>query len=266
MSKLFVDQVDPKTATTLTLGTSGDTVSIPTGVGLTATDEVKTNKISPASGTAFTLGDSGDTFTVPSGVTFANSGTATGFGDTSYYVKITNVNGTNSVGDISINDCFSTTYRTYLVTFQFENDRGGNQIWMRFQADDDSTFDSNYRYACHQTNDGGTESTRVSTGDTKWIMTGGTGGGNSSIFGGCFGFMYVHNPYTIATGEAGAGNIYRCGWNAQYNEYDDSGHVVNSVATGMLEQNSYNVAGLRFLPSANYVEKRNVTVWGLKEY
>jgi len=45
MSKLFVDQVDPKTATTLTLGTSGDTVSI------------------------------------PSGVTIANAGTATGFGD-----------------------------------------------------------------------------------------------------------------------------------------------------------------------------------------
>ena len=45
MSKLFVDQVDPKTATTLTLGTSGDTISI------------------------------------PSGVTIANAGTATGFGE-----------------------------------------------------------------------------------------------------------------------------------------------------------------------------------------
>ena len=43
--------------------------------------ELKTNKISPATGTAFTLGDSGDTFTVPSGVTLANSGTLSGFGD-----------------------------------------------------------------------------------------------------------------------------------------------------------------------------------------
>ena len=34
MSKVFVDQVDPKTATTLTLGTSGDTVDIPSGVTL----------------------------------------------------------------------------------------------------------------------------------------------------------------------------------------------------------------------------------------
>ena len=65
----------------MTLGTTGDTVDIPTGVGLTVTDEVKTNKISPATGTAFTLGDSGDTFTVPSGATIVNSGTATGFGE-----------------------------------------------------------------------------------------------------------------------------------------------------------------------------------------
>jgi hypothetical protein len=41
--------------------------------------EIKANKISPATGTAFTLGDSGDTFTIPSGVTLTNSGTASGF-------------------------------------------------------------------------------------------------------------------------------------------------------------------------------------------
>jgi len=32
MSKIFVDQVDPKTATTLTLGTTGDTITTPVGV------------------------------------------------------------------------------------------------------------------------------------------------------------------------------------------------------------------------------------------
>jgi len=36
MSKLEVDQVDPQSGTTLTLGTSGDTVSIPSGVTLSA--------------------------------------------------------------------------------------------------------------------------------------------------------------------------------------------------------------------------------------
>ena len=98
MSKIFVDQVDPKTATTLTLGTTGDTVDIPTGVGLSVTDEVKTNKISPATGTAFTLGDSGDTFTVPSGATIVNSGTATGFGGANTPAFIAKYSGDDSSG------------------------------------------------------------------------------------------------------------------------------------------------------------------------
>ena len=95
-SVLKVDKLDPQSGTALEIGTSGDTVTVPSGVGLTLTDstlllpttitsttEVKTNKISPATGVAFALGDSGDTFTVPSGATIVNSGTATGFGITS---------------------------------------------------------------------------------------------------------------------------------------------------------------------------------------
>ena len=34
MSKLEVDQIDPQSGTTLTLGTSGDTVVVPSGVSL----------------------------------------------------------------------------------------------------------------------------------------------------------------------------------------------------------------------------------------
>ena len=44
--------------------------------------EIKVNKISPRSGTTVTLGDSGDTFTIPSGATIDNQGTATNFGAT----------------------------------------------------------------------------------------------------------------------------------------------------------------------------------------
>ena len=45
--------------------------------------EIKVNKISPrtACGTT-TLGDSGDSFVIPSGVTITNNGTQTGFGRT----------------------------------------------------------------------------------------------------------------------------------------------------------------------------------------
>jgi hypothetical protein len=38
------------------------------------------DKVDPASGTALEIGSSGDTITIPSGATITNSGTATGFG------------------------------------------------------------------------------------------------------------------------------------------------------------------------------------------
>ena len=41
---------------------------------------LEVNKITPSTGTTITLGDSGDTFTLPSGVTLTNNGTASGFG------------------------------------------------------------------------------------------------------------------------------------------------------------------------------------------
>jgi hypothetical protein len=44
--------------------------------------KLETNQVDPATGTTLTLGTSGDTITIPSGVTIANSGTATGFGGT----------------------------------------------------------------------------------------------------------------------------------------------------------------------------------------
>ena len=54
--------------------------------------EIQVNKLSPQSGTTVTLGDSGDTFTIPSGATITNSGTATGFGLTgtpAFHVTLT---------------------------------------------------------------------------------------------------------------------------------------------------------------------------------
>jgi len=42
--------------------------------------KLETNQVDPSTGTTLTLGTSGDTVAIPSGVTIANSGTATGFG------------------------------------------------------------------------------------------------------------------------------------------------------------------------------------------
>ena len=76
--------------------------------------EVRVNKLSPRSGTTVTLGDSGDTITIPSGVTLANSGTIDNLNAsnltsgtvpdariTGAYTGITNLTMT---GDLTIND------------------------------------------------------------------------------------------------------------------------------------------------------------------
>jgi hypothetical protein len=65
--------------------------------------EIKVNKISPRSGTTVTLGDSGDTFTIPSGATISNAGTAAGFGSTGEVswdttVKTSTITGVAGVG------------------------------------------------------------------------------------------------------------------------------------------------------------------------
>ena len=138
-STIKVDKLDPQSGTALEIGTSGDTVTVPSGVGLTLTDstlllpttitsttEVKTNKISPATGTAFALGDSGDTFTVPSGATIVNSGTATGFG------------GTNT-----------PAFQAYLSSTQTVVDGTETKIEMDtedFDTDSDYDNSSNYRF------------------------------------------------------------------------------------------------------------------------
>ena len=85
MSKIFVDQVDPKTATTLTLGTSGDTVSIPTGVTLSGAGTITASAANLAAS-----GAGGVTGTLPiaNGGTGATTLAAAGLANTpSFYVK-----------------------------------------------------------------------------------------------------------------------------------------------------------------------------------
>jgi hypothetical protein len=57
--------------------------------------ELKVNKVTPRSGTTVTLGDSGDTITIPSGATITNSGTATGFGEIILGTAVASTSGTS---------------------------------------------------------------------------------------------------------------------------------------------------------------------------
>jgi hypothetical protein len=58
--------------------------------------KIEVDAIEPQSGTSLTLGASGDTITIPSGATLTNSGTATGFGKVLQVVTATTTSNTST--------------------------------------------------------------------------------------------------------------------------------------------------------------------------
>jgi hypothetical protein len=131
--------------------------------------EIKVNKISPATGTAITLGDSGDTLTVPSGGTIVNSGTATGFGGgqwtkiksqeiTSATATMEWIDGTNDV-------VFDGTYTKYILSIsKLKPTNDGVYFYAHVTTDGGSSWKTSNYYTTNQdiwwsANDTGTSST-----------------------------------------------------------------------------------------------------------
>ena len=90
MSLLNVNKVDPQTGTTLELGTSGDTISIPAGVTLSGA-----GTITPSAANLAASGAGGVTGTLP----IANGGTAST--STTYCSLASNVTGNLPVGNLN---------------------------------------------------------------------------------------------------------------------------------------------------------------------
>jgi hypothetical protein len=63
--------------------------------------KIEVDAIEPQSGTSLTLGASGDTITIPSGATLTNSGTATGFYSNSDALTLFNASGSAPVYALS---------------------------------------------------------------------------------------------------------------------------------------------------------------------
>src|SRR5210317_1099679 len=102
--------------------------------------EIKVNKLSPRSGTTVTLGDSGDTITIPSGVTFdASSGGLAGTLTTVAQPNITSVGTLTSFTSTGIDDNATSTAisidSSQNVSF---NDDTGNTAKMVWNATDES--------------------------------------------------------------------------------------------------------------------------------
>jgi len=167
--------------------------------------EIKADKWSPASGTSATIGDSGDTYTVPSGVTLdvASGATAdftgatvTGLTDTNTLVKISEANVTSNVGSYFFSNVFSSTYDSYFLDLRkvrFAVDAG---LQLRFLSNSGTGEFSGayYQFAYYGLDNAGNEERDTGNGDTKFVLGPATDADSSSD-GGITGNMYFYNPF-----------------------------------------------------------------------
>ena len=76
---------------------------------------LETNIIQPATGTTLTVGASGDTITIPSGATISNSGTASGFVTGTYGTWTSTINYNTTLTATSANATTTVTANYYLM-------------------------------------------------------------------------------------------------------------------------------------------------------
>jgi hypothetical protein len=224
--------------------------------------EIKADKWSPASGTSATIGDSGDTFTVPSGVTLDTSSSTltlpssaitgqtaiTSLADTDKFlvsqasdsgnlkyvekqylpsgtlVKISEANVTSNVGSYFFSNVFSSTYDSYFLDLRkvrFAVDAG---LQLRFLSNSGTGEFSGtyYQFAFYGLDAVNNEERDFGNGDTKFVLGPATDADSSSD-GGITGNMYFYNPFANNSSSVNAVGQFA---------YRNTSNIFNAISFG----------------------------------
>jgi len=253
--------------------------------------EIKADKWSPASGTSATIGDSGDTYTIPSGVTLANSGTVTGlpassissgtiatarlgsgtassstvlFGDQTYKTApsggLTLVSsGTgSSVTQVNFDSVFTNAYKAYKFIGGFRPVTNNEDLWFVLRSGGSNAGGTEYRYVVQSAiveSGSNSEARQGDWGGTYWKVST-NGQSNNSKF-----MQYVDmtfwNPMASST-TFGADNAHISGTSLVYS---GSSQVVVSQF-GVNYQTAGNYDGLHMTFSNGNINAYNYQVYG----
>ncbi len=202
--------------------------------------EVKVNKISPRSGTTVTLGDSGDTFTIPSGATFNVAGTLVQSGSSGFTGPVTITTTDNSAGLTlkSTDDDAGSGPLLDLVRDSGSPADGDAVGQIKFTADNDAGQSTLFADIITTVNDASDGSE-----DGSVFFRSLTNGSNSTIemVGG--GFKFADNGKAIF-GTGDDLQIFHDGSNSYVSDYGTGFLVVQTNGSGILFQNENGTEGL----------------------
>ena len=126
---------------------------------------INVNAIDKESGSTLTLGTSGTTVDIPSGATLdATGATITGFPEGGLQL-ITSATNNSSVANWDFTDCFSATYSNYLVTINGMICPVNQELRVSIGTSDLSSLQS-FNYVMWQTNMSGSTTYRATSGTT----------------------------------------------------------------------------------------------------
>jgi len=260
------------------------------------TSEIKADKWSPASGTAGTIGDSGDTFTIPSGVTLTNAGTMTGvpasaissgtiatarlgsgtassstilYGDQTYKTApsggLIRVGGGESggsavsVASVSFDNVFTTTYDNYFITLFSQCVTNNSNTYFRLRASGTDITASNYMWVSGtNASVSGTSASSGQSGNsaaTNFQL--GQWGGNTAY--GNYHNIWLYNPLPQST-DTGHGDFpYIVG---NKSSYTSDNYQTHQTFAGILAQGTGG-DGLTFYEGEGNVVRYTINIYGM---
>ena len=257
--------------------------------------EIKADKWSPASGTSATIGDSGDTYTVPSGVTLNTSSATltlpstvisgqtaiTSLADTDKFLVsdasdsgnlkyvenqylggggltlVTSCTGTN-VTQVNFDSVFTTSYKAYKFVGGFRPATNNEDLWFVLRSGGSNAGNSSYRYVITSAlaiSSGNSDARQSGWGNAYWKVSTQSASNNSSNMQ--YVDMNIYNPMAAST-TFGADNAFISGNSSLYS---GSAQVVISNFACMYNS-SGDYDGLHMTFSSGNISSYNYQVYG----
>jgi len=278
MSEVKVNKISPRSGTDVQLGDSGDTITVPTGATLDASNatttlpsnivttdgtQTLTNKSIAATQLTGTITPSDNTVSLAK-LTATGTKDATTFlrGDNSFatvssdYVKLTSTSASN-VSSVDVNGYFTADYDRYVIYLEgvYGSASGGLDVYMRFNTGSYTTQTTSYVTVLNglQVNDASSSSSQqIGAWDTNKIIVGRVSD-NSNYRSNSM--ITIYNP--LQTSYYHNATALCQGWNGTTTFW--------GFNTAGVWQSTTAVTGLNFSIQSGNIYANNITLYGLKD-